>query len=334
MKNRIFTLCILLITIIVCFCGCTVKIKNITVEAIPKLKVDENHQIKYSFEPKDATDKTVIFESSDKKIATVDNQGKIKALAPGEIEIRVFPNDEKRTSSNEAKTSKVINVKVVQPVTSIDCKHDLIVAIGNVEGINAKALPENSSDKTIVYKSSDETVATVDDKGNVTGIKKGNVIITATSPDGVTANCQVNVKQPITSIGLNKQSINLSVNGTTTVNAILKPKDADYNSELIFSSSDNSIVSIDQNGKIKAVSVGKATITVDAKDKDGKSLTAKCVVIVKSSVSPVSPVTPTNNSTTKRFIIEKPVLPCMWCHGQGYMLSGVQCYLCDYWETD
>ena len=312
MKNKIFTLCILTILLFVNFCSCSEKI---SAEAVPTLKVGDNHQIIYN-----APHKNILFESSNDKIATVDNQGMIKALAPGEIEIRIFPNDANKASSQ---TGKIINVKVIQPVKSIDCKHALTVAIGNVENINAKVLPENSSIKTLIYKSSDEAVATVDDKGNVTGMKKGQAIITATSPDGVSENCQVSIKQPVTSITLNKQSMNLSVNGTSTINAVLNPKDADYNTKLTFSSSDNSIITIDKNGKIKAISAGKATITVVAHDKDGKSLTANCEITVNPPASSAnnasSKTSDYSSSKTSPPKIEIPPLelPCSGCMGSG-----------------
>ena len=298
MKYRKLIISSCILTFIFLLSGCTTKVEKISIKDVPSMNVGDSYRIVYNVTPDNASDKKVSFKSSDEKIATIDNNGLIKALTPGSAEITVI-------SHQDTKIQAKVTVTINQPVESIDCKSELNIALDKEQSINATALPENASDKSLVYTSSDDKVAKVDENGNITGVSKGVAVITVTSANGITAESKITVKQPVTSITLDKKSLNLTVGATSTLKASLSPKDADFNAETTFSSSDKSVATVDSNGKIKAVSAGSATVTATAKDADGKPLTASCKVQVAKKTS-----TNTTVNKNKKLIKVRGQLNC------------------------
>lgn len=339
MRKGVFKICSVIFVLILVLSGCSKSVDKIVVEQIPTVNVGGSHQIVYTVEPDNAKDKTVIFETSNAEIATVDANGLIKALAPGNADIYVYPAKDK--DGKESKATAKVTIIVLQPVEIIECSPELSVAVGKTLSINAKVLPENASDKTLAYKSSDETVVTVDNNGTLTGIKKGGATVTVTSANGVTAECKVTVGQPVTGIKFSQANVQLAVKGTKTLKIVYIPSDADLNKNVTYSSSDNKVATVDANGKVTAVAKGTATITATAKDADGNPITATCkiTVVAKSTASSGSNSgsggnsKPSNNppSYVQNFPGFEP--SCGGCGGSGYMMTGVPCYMCDYWET-
>ena len=142
------------------------------------------------------------------------------------------------------------------------------------------ATPEEADNKTVVWNSSDETVATVVD-GVVTTLKVGEATITATTTDGtnLTATCTVTVKPVLlTHITLNLNEAILEVGETVQLTATVGPDEAD-NKEIVWTSSDASIVTVDNTGLVTYVKEGTATITATAAD--GSGITATCTVTTK-----------------------------------------------------
>jgi uncharacterized protein YjdB len=270
MKYKKFIIFPIVIAFIFILNGCNGKT---TIENIPELNVGDTYQIKYSHVTNNGKNNEISFETSNKDIATIDNQGVIKALAPGEVEISIL------TESGKKPVAKA-SISIVQPVDSINCENELTVAIGNSQNIEAQAMPKNSTDPTLLYKSSDENIIKVDYRGVLTGIKKGTAIVKITSVNNITKECKIIVKQPVKSINLDKVELNLNVGDTETIKATLAPQGADYNIETTFSSSNVSVAKVSSNGNITAVSPGSATIISTVKDVNGNLLTAKCEVQV------------------------------------------------------
>lgn len=337
MKFRKFTVYSIIVILLFVLSGCSVKADKINIEPVPTMKVNDTHQLTYTLEPDNVTDKTVYYESSDENIVSIDNQGLIKALNPGEAKIIVYANNGKKDAANDSKVKSEITVSVIQPVASIKMETELTLPVGKSGNTNTIIFPENASDKTLVYSSSDESIATVSDDGIITGIKKGTVIISCISLNDIKAECSVNIKQPISGISLNKSNIYLTVNNTETLNVTFTPADADFNTETIFSSSNNSVATVNPSGEITAVAQGNATLTAEAKDVDGNPLTATCEIQVSqpkiaNENSSSTTATPSNTQSTKQFIIAERDLPCPGCSDLGYMMTGCPCYICDYWE--
>ena len=138
--------------------------------------------------------------------------------------------------------------------------------------------PQNFTDE-LAWKSSNTSVATVNDAGVVTAKAVGTVTIRVTVGN-VSASCKVTVKQPVTSISLNRSSLTLEGGETSTLTASVYPSNAD-NKKVEWSSSDEKVATVNQNGLVTAVGKGKATITVTATD--GSGVKGTCTVTVTSN---------------------------------------------------
>ena len=146
--------------------------------------------------------------------------------------------------------------------------------------------PSTAVNKKITWTSKDTKVVTVDENGVVTGVGEGRTFVVAKAEDGsgVTKTIEFVVKKqevPVTSIAVDKSELNLEVNETAELKAIITPSYA-TNQEVKWTSSDEDVAYIDPNsGFLMALSVGKATISVSTTD--GSSLTATCEVTVTPS---------------------------------------------------
>lgn len=135
--------------------------------------------------------------------------------------------------------------------------------------------------KKAVWRSSNQSVATVSQSGIVKARKSGTAVITA-KVAGKSLRCRVIVKQPVTKIRLNQKSISISKGKTYTLRATVTPTNA-TNRAVTWKSSNKKVVTVTSKGKIKAVGAGKATITATAKD--GSRKKATCKITVKKSSS-------------------------------------------------
>ena len=159
--------------------------------------------------------------------------------------------------------------------------------VGATETLTATVAPSTATDKTVTYSSSDATVATVTNAGLVTAVKAGTADITVTTKDGSkTAKCAVTVtaKQiPVTGVTLDKSTLSLEVGATETLNATIAPSNASYKA-VRFTSSDEAIATVDDNGLVTAVAPGNAEITVESIENGSK--TAVCTLTVTEPVVP------------------------------------------------
>lgn len=164
-------------------------------------------------------------------------------------------------------------------------KTSITLTEGDKETLTATVLPNNATDKTVEWSSSNTSVASVSN-GTVTAIKAGTTTITVKTKDGgKTATCAVTVNAkviPVSDVTLNKTELTLTEGNSETLSATVKPDDA-TDKTVSWTSSDAIVASVDDNGKVTAVKAGTATITV--KTKDGEK-TATCkITVVPSSLS-------------------------------------------------
>lgn len=230
-----------------------------------RINAGDSETLVATVKPDNATDKTVTWTSSDEAVATVDETGKVTAVKEGAATI----------TAKAGEKAAECKVTVYVAVTSVELnKTTLSLNEGDTETLTATVKPDNATDKTVTWSSSDEKIATVKD-GKVTAVKIGEATIKATVGDK-TAECKVTVNPvPVSSVELNKESLTLTVGEDYTLTALVKPDNA-TNKTVSWASNDPSIVSVD-NGKLKANSLGKVTITASC---DGVS--ADCVVSVVS----------------------------------------------------
>lgn len=146
--------------------------------------------------PVDATEKGVIWSSSDSSIAHIDNQGILSALLPGEAEITVSTINEtySDTRSITVNAIDVTGIVIENPIDSLE--------IGSTYSLTSSIEPTNASDTTVIWRSNNSTIASIDDQGNVTGHSRGFVRILAVSNDnGLSDEIQIRIVEPV--LGLN-----------------------------------------------------------------------------------------------------------------------------------
>lgn len=225
-------------------------------------------------EPYNASNKNLIWSSSDPSIVTVDKNGKITALKEGKVTITVTTKD------GSVKATIVVIIEPVKVEKIILNPTKMTLKVNSSGDIVAVTKPDEAIIDELIWESSDPSIATVDNNGKVFGKNVGTTIITARTPDGkVKATCEVTIINetiPVSNIKLNPTSISIKVDATAQLLTIIEPENATER-DVTFTSNDPSIVKVDKNGKITGVNVGTATITVTTKD--GK--TATCIVTVE-----------------------------------------------------
>ena len=154
------------------------------------------------------------------------------------------------------------------------------VFIGKTCQLTATISPANATYKSLTWSSSDESIATVDQSGKVTAVSIGTVSIVAHSSDGKkSASCEVTVLQKAESITLDNKSLEIYVGDEPiTLTATVLPENTNDKS-VTWTSSNNSVATVDEDGKVTGVFSGKITITV--KTNDGSDLSDTCEVTVK-----------------------------------------------------
>ena len=237
--------------------------------------------------PSNASNKNVYWTSSDSSVATVDNSGKVTAIKAGSATVTVTTEDGGKTA-----TCSVTVKEKIYPVTGVTLdKTSAELTEGDVTVLTATVNPSNASNKNVYWTSSDSSVATVDNSGKVTAVKAGSATITVTTEDGgKTATCSITVNEkvyPVISVTLDKTSVELTEGDITVLTATVNPSNAS-NKNVYWNSSDSSVATVDNSGKVAAVKAGSATITVTTED-GGK--TATCSVTVKEKIYPVTGVT-------------------------------------------
>ena len=164
-------------------------------------------------------------------------------------------------------------------------KTSLSLNVGDSETIIATVLPDNATDKTVTWKSSNSSVATVDSNGKVTAISAGSATIMATS-GGVSSSCSVTVSIPVSSVTLNKTTLKLTKGKNETLVATVNPSDAS-DKTVVWSSSNTSVATVDQSGKVVAVAEGSSQIMVTTKD-GGKTATCGVTVLPPGNTEPIN----------------------------------------------
>ena len=179
--------------------------------------------------------------------------------------------------TQEGKKGKFVAVESISISST-----ELLMTEGDQIQLLCTIYPSNASIKSVSWISNNPSVATVSSTGRVDAVSKGTTTVTVTTDDGnKVASCVVNVKQvSVSSVSLNKTSISLIIGESSHLIATVLPKTA-ANKKVSWSSSNASIASVDSEGKVTAVGVGSATITVRTDD-GGK--TATCIV----TVNPIS----------------------------------------------
>lgn len=228
------------------------------------------------------SDESVLDVKKDKngKILVENNKIFVRGKELGKATILVETSKEKRAMSY---------VTVHQEPTSIELTAsghilDISSAIKSLQ-IKPTIYPSTANYKTgIKWTSSNNDIAVVDENGFVTGISNGDVTITATTENGKTATWNVTVISTPLSIGLDKENVTLdiSTNKTYQFKATIYPSTANTDIGLTWSSSDNSVATVNKDGVVTGVKNGTTVITVVT---ENKKVTSASVTVQTSPVS-------------------------------------------------
>lgn len=174
--------------------GTAVPVTGVTLDKTTlSLTVGNTATLVATVEPADATNKEVTWSSDDEAIATVDNTGKVTAVAAGTATITVTTVDGGKTATCAVTVTAAGTPAVAVSGVTLD-KTTLILTVGRTETLVATVAPDDATDKSVTWASDDETIATVDNTGKVTALAAGTAIITVTTVDGgKTATCDVTV---------------------------------------------------------------------------------------------------------------------------------------------
>jgi len=245
-----------------------IQVTSITIDDTVTIFTGETTTLTATVLPENATNKSITWTSSDETIATVDN-GEVTGIKDGKA-IITAKADNKTASCEVTVKTKIIEVE------SITLDSSASILVGGTKTLSVTVLPENATDKTITWTTSDETIATVSDDGLITGVKEGTVIITAISNNQKTATCNLTVtteKIEVTSITID-ETATITVGETKTLIATVLPENA-TDKTVTWTSADETIATV-SGGVVTGVKTGSVTITASA---DGKS--DSCSVTVK-----------------------------------------------------
>lgn len=320
MSVKVFTriACLIMaVAMAVSLVGCGVDITSVGLPTDIVLEKGETQQLNIEYGTDDKAEQEKIAEaasklnltwsSSDEEVATVDETGLVTAVGAGEADITV--------SVADANISSTTHIKVVILPTGVEAPETLSLELNGeaTKALGAKMTPEDATDVKLAYLSSDESVATVDESGNVTAVGVGECTITTTIvadttataedagvdsemlvvPENAKAETKVTVGKAIESITLDSNEGVLTVGNTHTIKATVFPEDA-TDKAVTWESSDESIATVDAEGNVTAKGTGNVTIM--AVNSDGDVSSTYELTVNKAAAKPATNYSGTTSS--------------------------------------
>ena len=243
-----------------------------------QLKKGDSQTLTASIFPADATCQTLHWGTSDSKVASVDEDGKVTAVGNGSATVFV--------SSSDGGYTAYCNVYVGTPLESLslDPGEYTLESIGSSFKIAPVFYPEDATDTEVSWTSADPKIASVSSDGTVTAIGPGTTAITAAAAGGaITSKCVVTVLSPALAIKISDSRLSLEEGEEATLTASVFPSDATQ-STLTWRSDKPEVATVDQDGNVRAVKAGVAVITVSVSE----TVFETCTVTVVSRVTGIS----------------------------------------------
>ncbi len=271
----------------------TVAVTGITLsQTSVELTEGESTRITATISPDNATNKKVIWSSDNSNVTVSD--GTITGKKACTATVTAKSDDGGKTA-----TCRVLVIERIIQVSSVSLdKTSFAITEGESETLSAIISPTNATDQSVIWSSSDESVASVSSGGVVTAKAAGSATITVKTNDGgKTATCSVTVLAKtvsVTGVSLSESFLSMEEGETRTLTATVTPENATDKS-VTWSSSAESVATVSATGEVTAKSVGSATITV--KTTDG-GMIATCYVSVKAKVIPVTGISLNKTSMT------------------------------------
>lgn len=166
---------------------------KVSPDTLTLTKKGETAQLTAEVTPSYADNKRVTWQSSDEKVATVDENGKVTAVGNGTATITATSV----SGSYTATVSVTVKIPVEIQKLTIEAEKETLTKIGESTELKVKIEPENADLQKLIWKSDNEKVATTDENGKVTAVGNGTAEITVTTEDGkITASIMITVKVP------------------------------------------------------------------------------------------------------------------------------------------
>ena len=249
-------------------------VTGVTVTADTKtLFIGTTAQLTATVKPADASITGLKWESTNEKVAVVDEYGVVTGVGRGQATIRA-------TAADGGGQRASVNVTVKQQPESITLSGlSGNIRVGGGVTLKATVLPNTTSDKAVVWSTSDASVATVSANGYVKGVRAGSCTITCQSktfPE-VYAQIDVTVYAPVTSITFNEKKPSVAVGRSIALSWTVKPQDA-TDSSVSFSTNKPDVVSVSDDGIVTGLKRGECYVYATANDGSGKKATIRVTV--------------------------------------------------------
>jgi uncharacterized protein YjdB len=263
-----------------------VSVQSVTLTSVADgLKVGKTLKLTYNVLPENASNKNVIWSSSNIAVATIDMLGTVTAVAVGTSTITVKTQDGEKVATIELSVLPI-------PVEGITLSTTLAtISSGETHQLIAMISPADASNKGVTYSSSNTGVATVDAGGKIRGIAAGTATIVVKTVDGGhTASFTVTVKNiPVTGIVINQNTTAIRMGTTLQLTATVSPSNA-QNKNFTWSSTNTAAATISASGLVTPVGVG--TTDIRAITNDGNK-----IAILTLEVKPILITSITLNKT-------------------------------------
>jgi uncharacterized protein YjdB len=283
----------------------SVQVIGVTIEGEAlALPVGTTQGLTATITPENATEKTVIWRSGNRAVATVNAAGVVTAVAAGEATIYVT------TVNGGYKDSVVLTVYTI-PVegVTIESEASLSLPIGATQELTATVTPENATDKAVIWRSGNEEVATVAN-GTVTAVAEGEATIYVTTVDGgltdSVALTVYTVPVPVEGVTIAGAPDSLAVDSTLQLTAVILPAGATVDYETAWESGDSAVATVDAAGLVTGVADGAATIYVTVTTADGEYKDSVTIAVYTAKVLPKITSVAIESKSATLIIVTRP----------------------------
>lgn len=237
-----------------------------------KVHIGESIKLDGNTLPLGVSDGLMTWSSENQDIATVDSDGTVYGHSKGTTYVTATTKDGLYSAQCE--------IKVLQPVTQISLTlRDVEIKVGEQKALRIEINPSDADDKTISWRTGDDSIVSVSDMGEIQGLHSGKTFVYAISNDNPNAkdSCFVTVLQPVIGLVLTPEALVFSEIGVTQqIVATVLPEDAS-NKNVNWTSSNNAVCMVSPNGEV--VSTGNGNAIIMASTADGGFM-ALCNVMV------------------------------------------------------
>ncbi len=280
-----------------------------------QIGLGETWRMNVYYSPSDATNTKMHWSSSDPGIVSVDGEGNLTGVALGTATVTVTTDDGGYTASQEIEVIRVA-------VTGVRLNGAPMLRVGEKYQMEATVLPENATDKRLLWSSDNESVLRVDSTGMLTALAESRrVTVTVTTVEGnYTASQTIRISgfmYTLTDFAIAPADTVLSQGDTLTLTALVTPAEATEFTAFTWQSSDSEVVSVD-NGVARALATGEAIVTATATFAE-TTLEATCRI----TCHPATALhTPADGSAPARKVLIDNVLYILLPDGHMYDMMG------------